>query len=133
MISERKWQALQARMLSLGIREADLEEHFVRSSGRGGQNVNKVNTCVYLKHAPTGTEVKCQDSRFQGDNRYFARVRLCDRVEEQRLGRESKKAREIYKIRKQKQKRSKRAKEKILEAKRRRAEKKSQRKNPEWN
>src|SRR3954469_11077458 len=114
MISEKKRQQLEERMKALQIFENDIDEHFVRSGGHGGQNVNKVSTCVYLKHLPTGTEVKCQKTRSQQDNRYFAREILCQKIEAVTLGRESEEARERHKIRKQKRKRSKRAKDKML-------------------
>ncbi len=120
-------------MQRLGIYERDLEEHFVRSSGHGGQNVNKVSSCVYLKHLPTSLEVKCQKTRSQADNRYIARAILCEKLEQKILGRESQKARERYKIRKQKQKRSKRAKEKILAEKHTRSQIKKERKKPDWD
>lgn len=131
MISFSKWKQLESRLAALGIFSKDLTEHFVRSSGHGGQNVNKVSTCVYIKHEPTGTEVKCQKTRSQQDNRYFARVILADKIEFARKGRESAKAKQAYKIKKQKQKRSKRAKEKILESKAIRAEKKKYRTRPD--
>jgi protein subunit release factor B len=133
MISFSKWKTLEARLASLDIFDRDLKEHFIRSSGHGGQNVNKVSTCVYLKHEPSGTEVKCQQTRSQQDNRYFARVILANKIESARLGRESAKAKEIYKIKKQKQKRSKRAKEKILASKAIRAKKKQERKRPDFD
>ena len=60
-------------MAALGVRESDLEESFVRSGGRGGQNVNKLATCVMLLHRPTGIQVKCQSTRQQGLNRFLAR------------------------------------------------------------
>src|SRR4051812_36067937 len=112
MISAKKWQHIDERLAKLGIFEKDIQEHFVRSSGHGGQNVNKVNSCVYIKHHPSQTEVKCQQTRSQQENRYFARVILAEKIEHQKLGAESAKAKEIFKIRKQKQKRSKRAKDK---------------------
>ncbi|MBI2070770.1 MAG: peptide chain release factor-like protein [Elusimicrobia bacterium] len=77
-VSPEKETALRARMQRLGIREAEIEEHFVRSGGKGGQNVNKTATCVYLKHRPTGLEVKCQESRSQAINRFLARRILTD-------------------------------------------------------
>ena len=119
-----KERALAERLTKLGVREEDLVEKFVRSGGRGGQNVNKVATCVYLKHLPTGTEVKCQQERSQSLNRYLARRILADKIEAAVLGEASEEERRIAKIRRQKRKRSKRAKEKMLADKRRVSEKK---------
>ena len=113
-VSQAKESALVERMAALGIREDDIEESFVRSGGHGGQNVNKVATCVVLRHVLTGTEVKCQQARTQGMNRYYARVLLADKVETAIKGRESEEQKRIEKIRRQKRKRSKRAKEKML-------------------
>ncbi len=131
VISESKKAALQLRMQTLGVFEKDLEEHFIRSGGAGGQNVNKVNTCVYIKHLPSNIEVKCQKTRQQVDNRYFARAILCDKLEQRIHGEKSAVERERHKIRKQKRKRSKRAKDKMLEGKRLRSEKKSGRRSPD--
>jgi len=117
-VSPDKEQALADRMEALGIREEDIVEKFIRSGGHGGQNVNKVATCVYLKHLPTGTEVKCQQERFQSLNRYLARRILTDKIEVAILGRKSEEEKRIAKIRRQKRKRSKRAKEKMLADKR---------------
>ena len=111
-------------MDALKIREEDIEESFVRSGGKGGQKVNKTSTCVYLKHIPTGTEVKCQEERSQSLNRYKARIILLKKVDELIKGRESEEQQRIEKIRRQKRKRSRRAKEKMLEGKRLTAEKK---------
>jgi protein subunit release factor B len=123
-VGPEKEQALAERMERLGIREADILEKFVRSGGRGGQNVNKVATCVYLKHLPTGTEVKCQRERTQSLNRFLARRILADKIEAAVLGRQSEEEKRIARIRRQKRKRSKRAKEKMLAEKRRVSEKK---------
>jgi len=114
-------------MERLGIREEDLIEKFIRSGGKGGQNVNKVSTCVYLKHIPTSTEVKCQRERSQALNRYLARRLLSDKIENQILGKQSAAQQKIEKLRRQKRKRSKRAKEKMLEMKHRQSEKKQNR------
>jgi len=121
-VSPDKERALRARMEKLGIFENDLDEKFIRSGGHGGQNVNKVATCVQLKHIPTGFEVKCQQERSQALNRYLARRILADKVERAVLGRKSEEERRIAKIRRQKRKRSKRAQEKILADKRKHAE-----------
>jgi len=80
-VSEEKNRWLQERMEALGIQEKDIEEKFVRSSGRGGQKVNKASTCVYLKHIPTGFEIKCMKERSQSLNRFLARRELVRRVE----------------------------------------------------
>jgi protein subunit release factor B len=119
-----KEQALTARMEALGIREADIVEKFIRSGGHGGQNVNKVATCVYLKHLPTGFEVKCQQERLQSLNRFLARRILVDKIETAILGKRSEEEQRIAKIRRQKRKRSKRAKDKMLAEKRLVSEKK---------
>lgn len=124
-VSPSKEKALRDKMLRLGIKESDIMESFVRSGGPGGQNVNKVATCVYLRHAPTGIEVKCSKERSQSMNRFFARRILVNKIEEIILGKLSEERRKIEKIRRQKRKRSKRAKEKMLAGKKMRAEKKT--------
>jgi len=129
-VSEVKCQALLARMARLGIREEDLEERFVRSGGPGGQHVNKVSTCVWLCHRPSGVEVKVQQERSQALNRYLARRLLAAKLEAQSLGRLSAEQRRIAKIRRQKRRRSRRAKEKLLAAKRLHALKKRLRAPP---
>ncbi|HXV27760.1 MAG TPA: peptide chain release factor-like protein [bacterium] len=116
-VSAHKNESLARAMARLGIRDSDLEESFVRSGGPGGQNVNKVSTCVVLKHVPSGLVIKCQKDRSQAMNRYWARRILVDRIESQILGRQSEEARRIAKIKRQKRKRSKRAKDKILASK----------------
>lgn len=112
-------------MRRLDVRESDLEERFIRASGPGGQNVNKVSTCVVLRHGPSGLEVRCQQERSQALNRFLARRILLRRLEAERLGRLSAEAQRIAKIRRQKRRRSRRAKEKLLHDKRVRALKKS--------
>jgi len=126
-ISTTRTQALAARLADLGIREDDLEEQFVHSGGKGGQNVNKVATCVLLTHRPSGLQVKCQRERTQALNRYFARSRLCDKLERLLRGAASAEEQRIEKLRRQKRRRSRRAKEKMLRAKHARSAVKSTR------
>ena len=126
-ISKFKQEALTEKMQKLGIREQDLQEKFVRSGGKGGQRLNKTATCVYLRHIPTGIEVKCQEERSQVLNRFFARRILANKIETLILGKRSAEQKRIAKIRKQKRRRSRRSKEKILKAKREKAEKKRMR------
>lgn len=128
MITQDKWEKLQERMDALGISEADLTEQFIRGSGKGGQKINKTSSCVQLIHKPSGIEIKCQQSRLQASNRFFARRDLCDRLEEKILGIKSKRRQEQEKIRRQKRRRSRRAKNKMLEAKHKQSEKKALRK-----
>jgi protein subunit release factor B len=121
-VSKAKEQALKVKMQRLGIRERDLKESFIRSSGKGGQKVNKTSSCVYLKHRPSGIEVKCQKERSQALNRFLARRILANKIETRILGRLSEERKRIEKIRRQKRRRSKRAKEKMLRDKKKRAE-----------
>lgn len=125
-----KEEALKAKMASLGIKETDLEEKFIRSNKKGGQKVNKTSSCVYLKYKPTGIEVKCQEERSQALNRFLARRILVNKIESLILGREAEIEKGIEKIRRQKRKRSRRAKEKMLRYKKMRSEKKELRKLP---
>lgn len=127
MISPEKEKRLHEKMERLGIKDEDIVEKFIRSSGPGGQKVNKASTCVYLKHLPTGIEVKCQKERSQALNRYLARKILVEKIEEMILGKESEKQKEIERIKRQKRKRSRRAKEKILKLKHMISEKKRER------
>ena len=114
-------------MERLGIKEADIEEKFILGSGKGGQKLNKTSSCVYIKHIPSGIEVKSQKSRSRDSNRFLARRELCERVEEQVLGEKSKRRQEIERIRRQKRRRSRRQKERMLEKKRHQSEKKGRR------
>ena len=120
---------LAKRMATLGIREADLEESFIRSGGHGGQNVNKTSTCVMLVHRPTGLSVKCQASRQQGMNRLLARRLLLDKIQARQKGRAQTERSRIEKLRRQKRGRSRGAKERMLAAKSRRAQTKKLRRH----
>lgn len=128
-----KQSELHRLMEKLGLREADLEESFIRSGGPGGQNVNKVATCVVLKHRPSGLVVKCRKERSQAMNRYWARRILAGKLEALVLGRESEEARRIAKIKRQKRRRSKRAKAKMLESKEKHSRKKAHRRRVDIN
>ena len=124
-ISQEKDAALRERMERLGVREEEFRETFIRSSGPGGQKVNKTSSCVFLVHLPTGLSVKCQQERSQTLNRFLARRLLLDRIERLRTGLVSAERMRVEKIRRQKRRRSRRAQEKTLEAKHLQAEKKS--------
>ncbi len=124
-VSVDKEKVPAARMLELGVAEDEFEESFIRSSGPGGQIVNKSSSCVYLVHLPTGLSVKCQRERSQSLNRFLARRILLDKIERQQKGFIAEEKEKREKIRRQKRKRSHRAKEKILEAKHQRAQTKS--------
>jgi len=107
-LSEEKDQWLKERMKALGIHEKDIEEKFIRSSGKGGQKVNKTSTCVYLKHIPTGIEVKFMRERSQSLNRFLARRELVKRIEKL-SGQLTPEDVKIHKAKRQKLKRKKRA------------------------
>ncbi len=130
-VSPEKEAALAARMEALAIREADLEESFVRSGGHGGQNVNKTSTCVMLLHRPTGLQVKCQATRQQGLNRFVARRLLLDKIEALRLGKAAAQRAEAEKIRRQKRRPSRRARARMLADKARLSAKKKLRRSVE--
>lgn len=123
-VTIQKQNALYETMVRLNISESDIKERFIRSQGAGGQNVNKTSTCVYLKHSPSGIEIKCQKTRSQSLNRFFARRMLIEKIEGKVSQIKSEKQKKIEKIRRQKRKRSKRAKEKILTLKKQNSEKK---------
>ena len=100
-------------MKELGVDETDLDEKFIRSGGPGGQNVNKVSTCVQLKHIPTGITVKIQENRSQGVNRFLARRSLVNKIEELQSDKPTKEQLKIAKIQKQKKRRKRRTKSKL--------------------
>ncbi|QWR77951.1 peptide chain release factor family protein [Candidatus Magnetomonas plexicatena] len=79
-VSPKKNKWLKEQMDALNIKEEDLFEKFIRSSGKGGQKVNKSSTCVYIKHLPTGIEVKCMKDRSQSINRFLARRTIVEKL-----------------------------------------------------
>jgi len=122
-----KQEELLKKMHQLGVCEKDIIEKFIRSQGKGGQKVNKTASCVYLKHKPTGIEVKCQRERSQTLNRFLAKRLLVNKIETLIKGKDSAEQQKQEKIRRQKRKRSKRAKEKMLKDKAKQSQKKEQR------
>ena len=128
MISSEKTRKILEKMAALGIREEDLRESFVRGSGAGGQKINKTSSTVCLTHLPSKMTVRCQESRFQSENRILARRLLLQKIENQILGEKSEERKKIEKIRRQKRRRSRRAKEKMLRDKKNRTEKLNRRK-----
>jgi len=128
--SPEKSAALERRMASLGIYPADLLEKFVRGSGAGGQKINKTSNCVFLKHLPTGTAIKCQMERSREMNRFLARRELCDQFDAIANGKASAKTHAIEKLRRQKRRRSRRSKQRSVADKRKLSDKKALRKSP---
>jgi peptide chain release factor len=129
-VSEAKNRQLEEKIKALGLKESDFVESFVRSQGAGGQNVNKVSSCVVLRHLPTGLTVKCQRERSQALNRFLARRQLVEMIEARVKGIASKRVHAAEKIRRQKRRRSRRAKNKMLDDKRHHAVKKQLRQRP---
>lgn len=123
-VRPEKENELRSRMAALGVREADIVERFVKGSGKGGQKVNKTSSCVYLLHVPTGIEIKCQRERSQVINRFIARRELCDRVEAAQTGVALARQQVVEKIRRQKRRRSRRQKHRMLQDKHRHSDKK---------
>ncbi len=113
-VSEKKEKALLERMRELNVKEKDIEEKFIRSSGPGGQKTNKTSSCVCLHHKPTDITVKYQKERSQSLNRFFARRILLDQIERKQKGFVETEQKCINKIRNQKRKRKKRTKEKLI-------------------
>jgi len=130
MVTAEKEQALQEQMRRLGVKEEDLVEKFILGSGSGGQKINKTSSCVYLKHTPSGIEIKCQRTRSRDMNRFYARRELCEKLEYILFREKSEKQREISKVRRQKKRRSRKTQQKLIEDKRTASTKKQLRKAP---
>jgi len=129
MVVPAKEKALLERMARLSIRESDIREDFIRGSGRGGQKINKTSSCVNLLHAPTGIQVKCQQTRQRALNRFLARRELCEKIAEKIYGEKTARRQAAEKIRRQKRRRSRRARVAMLDAKHRHALKKQMRRS----
>ena len=125
--SPARQNALKNKMAATGIYDKDIEEKFIRARGRGGQKINKTSVSVYLRHRPSGIEVKCQQTRSQAMNRLLARERLVSKIRAAEQARLSEEKKRIAKIKRQKRRPSRRARKKMLEQKRRRSEKKKSR------
>ncbi|HYF36715.1 MAG TPA: peptide chain release factor-like protein [Prosthecobacter sp.] len=114
-------EAVQKRLRTLGIREEDLQEEFIRGGGPGGQKVNKTSSTVVLRHLPSGVEVRCQKERSQIMNRLWARMELCDRLEEIRREEQLQAQNQREKVRRQTRPKPYGLKQRILQSKSRRA------------
>jgi protein subunit release factor B len=112
-----KQKELLERLERLGILEKDLEERFVRASGKGGQKLNKTSSCVWLTHKPTGVLVKCEESRSQALNRFLARRRLADKLENQRGEKQEEEEKAREKIRRNKARARRRVRKKLAVSK----------------
>lgn len=132
LVSKTKLEEVNLRLARLGVSEDDLREEFIKGSGSGGQKINKTSSCVQLFHEKSGIVVRCQESRSRELNRFLARRILAEKLEQIIFKKDSEKEKLIRKIRAQKKKRSRRAKEKMLQGKKHHAEIKSGRKRPNW-
>lgn len=112
VINKEKTDILIKKMKVLDIEEKDLIEKFILGSGRGGQKLQKTASTVYLKHLPTGMEIKCQESRSREDNRYFARIRLCEKLQAAYGDEKTKEQLHNEKIKRQKKRRSRKSRQK---------------------
>ncbi|CAM4509003.1 MAG: Peptide chain release factor 2 [Legionella sp.] len=131
MITKEKWDKLAELMHKLNINDTDLIEKFIVGSGKGGQKLHKTASTVYLKHRPSSLEIKCQESRSQEDNRYFARLRLCEKINSLVNDEKSKAQQQIEKIKRQKKRRSRRSKQRMLDEKSKKGAIKILRKSPQ--
>lgn len=122
-------QRIQSRMALAELADADIEETFVRGSGSGGQKINKTSSCVQLKHLPTGTIIRCQETRSREANRWLAREMLAERLLQARESELSARRQEEEKIRRQKRRRSRRQKARMLADKKHQSDKKALRRS----
>ncbi|MCL5272050.1 MAG: peptide chain release factor-like protein [Gammaproteobacteria bacterium] len=130
MVNKDKWDKLRAWMKQLELIEEELIEKFITGSGSGGQKLHKTSSCVYLKHIPTAIEVKCQESRSREDNRYYARIRLCEKLHTTISNEKTKEQQRLEQLKRQKKRRSRRSKQKMLNEKSINGQQKILRKKP---
>lgn len=130
MIGKEKWDKLRSWMLQLNIADTDVIEKFIVGSGKGGQKLHKTSSSVYIKHLSSGIEIKCQESRSREDNRYFARLRLCEKLHSLVSDEKTKEQQQAEKLKRQKKRRSRRAKQKMMDEKSIRGQQKALRKKP---
>jgi len=133
MINKNKWDRLKNWMKQLHIDDAELIEKFIIGSGSGGQKLHKTSSSVYLKHIPSGIEIKCQDSRSREGNGYYARLRLCEKLHALVSEEQTKEQQKIEKLKRQKKRRSRKAKQKMLDEKSHHGQQKLLRKKPASN
>ncbi len=129
-MKKKKQEDLSTRLERLGVTARDLEEKFIIGSGPGGQNLQKTSSCVWLKHLPSGLEIKCQKSRLREDNRLLARILLCEALEKRRQQQQQEQRSLQAKIRREKRTRSRTQKEQLVTQKRQLSKKKMHRKAP---
>jgi protein subunit release factor B len=130
MIGKDKWDKLKAWMKQLEIGDDDVIEKFIIGSGKGGQKLHKTSSSVYLKHLPSGIEIKCQDSRSREGNRYYARLRLCEKLHTTLSDEKTKEQQKVEKLKRQKKRRTRRSKQKMLDEKSIQGQQKALRKKP---
>ena len=108
-ISQKKHKQLEEKMTELNINESDLKETYTLGCGKGGQKINKSETCVKLSYTKYNITITCQKTRSRALNRYYARKLLCEKIETIVLGKQSTKAKKIEKLKKQKARRKRRS------------------------
>ena len=133
MVGKDKWDKLRAWMEQLHIDEQDIVEKFITGSGSGGQKLHKTSSSVYLKHIHSGIEIKCQESRRREDNRYFARMRLCEKLHATISDEKTKEQQRVEKLKRQKKRRSRRSKQRMMDEKSMQGQQKILRRKPALN
>ncbi len=128
--SDSKLESVTIQLEKMGILSSDLIEKYILGQGSGGQKINKTSSCVYLKHIPTGIEIKCQQARSREENRYQARKMLLNKLIEAKQKAKQQRLEEQAKLRRKTRKRSKAAKATLVESKRRISTKKQLRQKP---